>query len=652
MCKSFLSLTRARALRVTLCLVAVFAFARAAAAEPFETIVNHGDASNRVDVVFLGDGYTADEMSKFQADVQKFMQGMFEEEPFREYQRYFNVHRVDVTSVDSGVDHPERGVLRNTAFDATYNCNSIQRLVCANLGKVSTVLTNTLAPAQRDLVILIVNDAEYGGSGGSIAIASTHPVALGTVLHETGHTLGLLADEYSSSPPTCENTVEPPQVNVTRETSRAAIKWNVWIDPSTPVPTTGTTQPALPGLYVGARYCTTGLYRPTYSSKMRDSSRPYEQVNSEQLVRRIYNRVSPVDSVSPAGTTLQLTTAQSQTFTVTTPSPMTHALTVSWTVDGQPAGSSASLNVAAGALPAGTHTVEATVRDETSYVRSDPQELLTERVAWSINVTSANQIDDTGFFVAQHYRDFLGREPDADGLAFWVGDIQKCGVDAACREIKRVHVSAAFFLSIEFQETGYFAYRVFQVAYGDRTESSTGLSVPNMTREEFSQETPLLNAGVIVGVGDWRTKLDQNKAAYVNGFVERQRFKDLYAAQGPAQYVARLNANAGGALSPAQEAALATQLSASDTAAARADVLFQIAASDALDLREKNRAFVLMQYFGYLRRNPSDAPEAGLNYAGWKFWLDKLNQFDGDFVRAEMVKAFLDSTEYRKRFGQ
>ncbi|HXI24449.1 MAG TPA: hypothetical protein VNG71_11350, partial [Pyrinomonadaceae bacterium] len=66
---------------------------------------------------------------------------------------------------------------------------------------------------------------------------------------------------------------------------------------------------------------------------------------------------------------------------------------------------------------------------------------------------------------------------------------------------------------------------------------------------------------------------------------------------------------------------------------------------------EFNRAFVLMQYFGYLRRNPDDAPEANRDFSGFNFWLNKLNQFGGNFVQAEMVKAFLSSTEYRQRFG-
>jgi len=78
-------------------------------------------------------------------------------------------------------------------------------------------------------------------------------------------------------------------------------------------------------------------------------------------------------------------------------------------------------------------------------------------------------------------------------------------------------------------------------------------------------------------------------------------------------------------------------------------VLRSVAENDALQKREFNRAFVLMQYFGYLRRNPDDPPDGDLK--GFNFWLDKLNQFNGNFINAEMVKAFISSTEYRRRFG-
>jgi len=84
---------------------------------------------------------------------------------------------------------------------------------------------------------------------------------------------------------------------------------------------------------------------------------------------------------------------------------------------------------------------------------------------------------------------------------------------------------------------------------------------------------------------------------------------------------------------------------------ARAQALRQIAEDQDLYNAEFNRAFVLAEYFGYLRRNPNDAPESSLDYSGYDFWLSKLNQFNGNYIRAEMVKAFISSTEYRQRFG-
>ncbi len=639
---SFTRLARACALRVTLCLLAVVCLARAAAAEPAQTIVNNGDPANRVDIVLLGDGYTAAEMSKYQSDIEEFVRLMFEQEPLKEYQRFFNVHRIDVVSAESGSDHPELGTSRNTAFDSGYNCSGIQRLICANTFKVSNVAAASLAPAQIDLIILIVNDPTYGGSGGSIAIASTNTAAVELVLHESGHTFGLLADEYTESPPACSNTSEPVQANVTRQTARAAIKWNAWIDAPTLLPTTST-QPGLVGLFEGARYCTTGLYRPTFNSKMRSLGRPFEQVNGEQLVRRIYNRVSPVDTFAPAnGSAIQLTAGQAQNFSVATPAPLTHALAVSWTVDGQPAGNSTSLTLAAGTLNAGSHTVQATVSDPTTFVRSDPEQLLTERVTWSVNVTAANPIDGSEFFVAQHYRDFLLREPDADGLNFWVQGIESCGLNAGCREVKRIDTSAAFFLSIEFQETGYFVYKTYKAAFGNLP----GKPVP-VRRDSFLGDTRTIGSGVIVNVGNWREQLEANKNAYALAFVQRADFQTAFpGSMTAAQFVDKLFANAN--VTPTageRDAALAA------FGSGRAAALRSVAESRTLHQLELNRAFVLMQYFGYLQRNPDDAPQQGLNFDGYNFWLGKLEEFGGDYRRAEMVKAFVTSIEYRQRFG-
>jgi hypothetical protein len=112
------------------------------------------------------------------------------------------------------------------------------------------------------------------------------------------------------------------------------------------------------------------------------------------------------------------------------------------------------------------------------------------------------------------------------------------------------------------------------------------------------------------------------------------------------QFVDTLNSNAGGVLSQSERDQLVSELASG--AKSRAQVLRSVAENADLARNEFNKAFVLMQYFGYLRRNPNDPPDSG--FAGYNFWLNKLDQFNGNFVQAEMVKAFISSIEYRSRF--
>ncbi|HEV7475451.1 MAG TPA: hypothetical protein VGN90_15465 [Pyrinomonadaceae bacterium] len=263
----------------------------------------------------------------------------------------------------------------------------------------------------------------------------------------------------------------------------------------------------------------------------------------------------------------------------------------------------------------------------------------------------ANGIDDPQFFVIQHYRDFLNREPDAGGLAFWVNEIISCGNNTQCLEVKRVNVSAAFFLSIEFQETGYLVYKFYKAAYGNLP----GAPVP-LTLDEFLPDTQQIGQDVEVGSPNWQAKLEANKQTFAAAFVARARFTSAFATSlTPAQLVDALYANAGVASPPAAErnAAINEFGGAGNTADAAASgrALRRVAENSTLSQQELNRAFVLMQYFGYLRRNPNDPPELGLNFDGYNFWLNKLNQFHGNYVEAEMVKAFITSAEYRQRFG-
>lgn len=267
------------------------------------------------------------------------------------------------------------------------------------------------------------------------------------------------------------------------------------------------------------------------------------------------------------------------------------------------------------------------------------------------NPTGPNPVKDASFnsdkFVRYQYADFLNRLPDANGLAFWKNEIDSCELlpvadRQGCREVKRINVSAAFFVSVEFQETGYLVYRFHQVAFDTHEQ----LQLPR-----FLADTQEIRANVIMGQGNWQQQLEQNKQLFAERFVGRAEFLALYPANmTPAAFVDALIANTGGSVSQSERDALVSTLtSAGNTSVARAQVLRAIAEDSDLRALEFNRAFVYMQYVGYLRRNPNSTPDT--NFDGFNFWLAKLNQFGGNYINAEMVKAFITSLEYQARFG-
>ena len=259
-----------------------------------------------------------------------------------------------------------------------------------------------------------------------------------------------------------------------------------------------------------------------------------------------------------------------------------------------------------------------------------------------------NAIDDPGFFVREHYLDFLGRYPDEDGLRFWMNEITSCGGDQSCIDVKRINDSGAFFLSIEFQETGYLLYRAYKAAFGNLPNAPVPIKL-----NEFWGDRWRLQQGVIVNQPGWQQVLENNKQRFFNYFVQTPRFNSAYpTSMTPSDFVDRLFANAGVTPSSTDRSAAVAEFGSASNitdASARGRALRRVAENPTLTAQEFNRAFVLMQYFGYLHRNPNDAPEG--NFDGYNFWLNKLNQFNGDFAGAEMVKAFLSSSEYRQRFG-
>jgi hypothetical protein len=256
---------------------------------------------------------------------------------------------------------------------------------------------------------------------------------------------------------------------------------------------------------------------------------------------------------------------------------------------------------------------------------------------------ASNPVDSSAFFVRQHYHDFLNREPDDAGLQFWTDNIEKCGADAQCREVKRIDTSAAFFLSIEFQRTGFLVYRLYKAALPEQVYRLRAL--PRYL--EFERDAQELGRGVVVGRAGWEAQLETNTALLLADLMSRPDFANNYPESlTPPEYVDKLNAQAGSPLTQVERGQLiAGLLIGTET---RASVLRKVAENPEFTRRETNRAFVLMQYFGYLRRAPNDAPDT--TFEGLDFWLSKLEEFGGDYRRAEMVKAFVSSVEYRARF--
>jgi CSLREA domain-containing protein len=258
------------------------------------------------------------------------------------------------------------------------------------------------------------------------------------------------------------------------------------------------------------------------------------------------------------------------------------------------------------------------------------QSTATLTIADDVSEPAGNPIDDPQNFVRQHYHDFLNRETDAAGLAFWTNQITSCGADVQCTEVKRINVSAAFFLSIEFQVTGGTAYLTNKVAFG---------GLPTYLR--FQTDAQQLGRGYVFGEPGAEVLLEANKVAYFNEYASRTEFTNTYNLVSDQTYVNTLIGNTGVSFTQLERDALLNGLI--NHTETRATVLRKIVEKPSYAQSEFSRMFVLMEYFGYLRRNP-DA-------AGFNFWLTKLDSFNGDFIQAEMVKAFLTSIEYRQRFG-
>ncbi|WP_284574312.1 M64 family metallopeptidase [Streptomyces sp. 2P-4] len=361
--------------------------------------VDNGPSADRLDVVVVGDGYTAAELDRFHSDTQAKWAEITAVEPYATYRNLFNVWTVDAVSHDSGVTgDPDRDTVRDTALGSYFWCEDIERLLCIDEEKVDSYVEK--AP-DADLVIVLANSAKYGGAGYNersatlgyegISTASAGNAKSGQVaIHETGHSLGKLADEYFyPDTPGYEKYEgpEPADSNTSTLTAdrmaAARTKWHRWL--GEPSPDGGTV-----GAYEGGGYYTTGLFRPTDNSLMRVLGKPFNLPGTEAMIAGFYQHAKPVSALTPTGRVLRLP----QRAKVSVPR-LTGAdgrqLDVRWHLDGRELKRFAGrTNVAVAELwltDLRTHRLSVTVEDRTPAVR-DPETaaFLRTTLTWKVRL--------------------------------------------------------------------------------------------------------------------------------------------------------------------------------------------------------------------------------------------------------------------------
>ncbi len=359
-------------------------------------LINNGPDDKRINIVVFGDGYMLGQQADFEADALNLANYLLSVEPFSEYSSYYNVYSIYVASTHPGVDHPSQGIYRDTYFNGTFDSYGIERLTTIppnnfnpnyadGVGKVFDLLA-TYKP-DYDIVLMLFNDDQYGGSGGLIAISSTNGAAPEIVAHEIGHSFADLNDEYDTYTPGYSGSEGP---NTTAETNPKDVKWNDWFISGTPFPTPETgTYADVVGLFEGACYETTGWYRPMLNCKMKALSYPYCTVCTEELVKSQYKYLSPIEDYAPAVSSLTIAYEDSEPLSVTPLTPAGHSMTVQWYLDDTPIDgeTGTTFNATGPSVGPGTHIVKALVHDPTAYVRNDPLYLLNGIQSWTVEVT-------------------------------------------------------------------------------------------------------------------------------------------------------------------------------------------------------------------------------------------------------------------------
>lgn len=328
-----------------------------------DTLQYNGPSAEYINLVILGDGYTAGQLQDYLQDARAFTDHLFTQAPFQAYKSYFNVFAIQVISAESGVKHPgtapdcgSSGVPisnPNNYLGTTFDKLGIHRLVVPTTIRVTRVLINNFP--EYDQVVVLANTSHYGGSGGAYATATVHAASNDIAVHELGHSFAGLADEYW---PGLENAEEKP--NMTQEKDPSRIKWKNWLTPDSGI-----------GIHP---YPGQSWYKPTqHACKMEALDKAFCAVCAEAIIEHIHTLTDPVRSFGPDNEQPIPTTPQSHPFFVSlqkaNPSPNT--LKSVWQLNGVPVASNTdSVLISPNKLEPGLNNLSVSLLDTTSRTRS------------------------------------------------------------------------------------------------------------------------------------------------------------------------------------------------------------------------------------------------------------------------------------------
>lgn len=342
-----------------------------------ELVVDSGDPANRLNITFLGDGYTSTELDSYALDVQNTIDYLLAREPYAEYRGFINFYQVNVVSNESGVDEPDNGIYKDTALDCAFNWGGTPRcLYCPS----EPVFDAADCVPETDEILVVGNTTRYGGCGGAYSVyAGKNSNATDIAFHELGHSFAGLADEYggSGSWPTI---IEYPDPNCSIQDSATMTsnetKWWYWLGDE-----------GISTYYTCGGYGS-GLYRPLSDCEMRSLHRTLCAVCEENHILDYYARVDGIDQSSPASDP-QIQQIESATFSITRVSPTTHEQEVSWYLDDAvlPGETSDVLVIEGEDVALGDHPVRVEVVDTTPRVRYDPGGLLSSQRSWTLTVS-------------------------------------------------------------------------------------------------------------------------------------------------------------------------------------------------------------------------------------------------------------------------